>query len=321
MTPPDLAARAGQILDALARVVVGKRETMRLLLAAVLADGHVLIEDVPGVAKTTIAQAVARVLGLAFRRVQFTPDLLPADLTGGFVFDQRSAAFEFRRGPVFTQLLLADEINRAAPKTQSALLEAMQERQVTVEGETFALERPFLVVATQNPVELEGTYPLPEAQLDRFLVRLAVGYPADEEEEARILRRRRERRADEAAPERLLDRDALLRMQAALEEVFVDASVERYVVRLARATRDDARLALGASPRASLALMKMARAVAALDGRGFVLPDDVKAVAVPVLAHRLVLNPESWGGRVSTRGIVDGLLGRVAAPEAAEPPR
>jgi MoxR-like ATPase len=321
MTPPDLAARAGQILDALARVVVGKRETMRLLLAAVLADGHVLIEDVPGVAKTTIAQAVARVLGLAFRRVQFTPDLLPADLTGGFVFDQRSAAFEFRRGPVFTQLLLADEINRAAPKTQSALLEAMQERQVTVEGETFALERPFLVVATQNPVELEGTYPLPEAQLDRFLVRLAVGYPADEEEEARILRRRRERRADEAAPERLLDRDALLRMQAALEEVFVDASVERYVVRLARATRDDARLALGASPRASLALMKMARAVAALDGRGFVLPDDVKAVAVPVLAHRLVLNPESWGGRVSTRGIVDGLLGRVAAPEATEPPR
>jgi MoxR-like ATPase len=321
MTPPDLAARAGQILDALARVVVGKRETMRLLLAAVLADGHVLIEDVPGVAKTTIAQAVARVLGLAFRRVQFTPDLLPADLTGGFVFDQRSAAFGFRRGPVFTQLLLADEINRAAPKTQSALLEAMQERQVTVEGETFALERPFLVVATQNPVELEGTYPLPEAQLDRFLVRLAVGYPADEEEEARILRRRRERRADEAAPERLLDRDALLRMQAALEEVFVDASVERYVVRLARATRDDARLALGASPRASLALMKMARAVAALDGRGFVLPDDVKAVAVPVLAHRLVLNPESWGGRVSTRGIVDGLLGRVAAPEAAEPPR
>jgi MoxR-like ATPase len=321
MTPPDLAARAGQILDALARVVVGKRETMRLLLAAVLADGHVLIEDVPGVAKTTIAQAVARVLGLAFRRVQFTPDLLPADLTGGFVFDQRSAAFEFRRGPVFTQLLLADEINRAAPKTQSALLEAMQERQVTVEGETFALERPFLVVATQNPVELEGTYPLPEAQLDRFLVRLAVGYPADEEEEARILRRRRERRADEAAPERLLDRDALLRMQAALEEVFVDASVERYVVRLARATRDDARLALGASPRASLALMKMARAVAALDGRGFVLPDDVKAVAVPVLAHRLVLSPENWGGRVSTRGIVDGLLGRVAAPEAAEPPR
>jgi MoxR-like ATPase len=318
MTPRDLSARADAILDALARVVVGKREMLRLLIAAVLADGHVLIEDVPGVAKTTIAHATARILGLPFGRVQFTPDLLPGDLTGGFVFDQRSSAFEFRRGPIFTQLLLADEINRAAPKTQSALLEAMQERQVTVEGETFALERPFIVIATQNPVELEGTYPLPEAQLDRFLVRLAVGYPADEEEEARILHRRRERRADEAAPDRLLDRGALSRMQAALEDVFVDASVERYIVRLARATRDDPRLALGASPRASLALMKMARASAALDGRGFVLPDDVKAVAVPVLAHRLVLNPENWGGRVSTRGIVEALLGRVTAPAAAE---
>jgi MoxR-like ATPase len=321
MTPRDLAAQADAVLDALARVVVGKRETTRLLLAALLADGHVLLEDVPGVAKTTIAQTTAWVLGLSFKRVQFTPDLLPGDLTGGFIFDQRSAAFAFRRGPIFTQLLLADEINRAAPKTQSALLEAMQERQVTVEGETFALERPFLVIATQNPVELEGTYPLPEAQLDRFLVRLAVGYPADEEEEAGILRRRRERRADEAAPERLLDRGALLGMQAALEDVFVDPSVERYIVRLVRATREDARLALGASPRASLALMKMGRAVAALDGRGFVLADDVKAVAVPVLAHRLVLSPENWGGRVSTRAIVETLLGRVAAPVAAEPPR
>lgn len=321
MIPQELATRAEAILDGLASAIVGKTETIRLLLAAVLADGHVLLEDVPGVAKTTLAQAMARVLGLSFKRVQFTPDLLPGDLTGSFMFDQRSTAFTFRPGPVFTQLLLADEINRAAPKTQSALLEAMQERQVTVEGESFALDRPFLVIATQNPVELEGTYPLPEAQLDRFLVRLAIGYPADEDEEAQILRRRRERRTDEAALEQLLDRDALLRMQAALEEVFVDASIERYIVRLVRATREEPRLALGASPRASLALMKMARAVAALEGRDFVLPDDVKRVAAPVLAHRLVVAPEHWGGRVSARGVIEVLLGRVATPAPVEPPR
>lgn len=313
MTPAELSARCRDVLDALARVIVGKEATLRLLLAAILADGHVLIEDVPGVAKTSIVRAASQILGLPFKRVQFTPDLLPADLTGSFIFDQRSMSFEFRRGPVFTQLLLADEINRAAPKTQSALLEAMQENQVTVEGETFLLARPFLVIATQNPVELDGTYPLPEAQLDRFLIRLDLGYPT-EQEERDILRRRREWRADAAILEPLLAAGEFLTMQPAPEDVFVEPSIERYMVGLVRATRDDPHVALGASPRASLALMKMSRAVAALEGRSFVIPDDVKAAAVPTLAHRLMLRPESWGGRISTRGIVKALLDRVPAP-------
>ncbi len=313
MTPAELSARCRDVLDALARVIVGKEATLRLLLAAILADGHVLIEDVPGVAKTSIVRAASQILGLPFKRVQFTPDLLPADLTGSFIFDQRSMSFEFRRGPVFTQLLLADEINRAAPKTQSALLEAMQENQVTVEGETFLLARPFLVIATQNPVELDGTYPLPEAQLDRFLIRLDLGYPT-EQEERDILRRRREWRADAAILEPLLAAGEFLTMQSAPEDVFVEPSIERYMVELVRATRDDPHVALGASPRASLALMKMSRAVAALEGRSFVIPDDVKAAAVPTLAHRLMLRSESWGGRISTRGIVKALLDRVPAP-------
>lgn len=315
MTPRDLADRATAVLDELGRFVIGKQETIRLALAAILAEGHVLLEDVPGVAKTTLAKALGAALGLPFRRVQFTPDLLPSDLTGSFIFDQRSGNFAFRPGPVFTQLLLADEINRAAPKTQSALLEAMQERQITVEGETFPLERPFLVIATQNPVELEGTYPLPEAELDRFLVRLSLGYPS-ESDEIGILHLRRERRSDQAEPRRLLAQTELLAMQAALEDVFVEPSVERYIVALVRATRDDPRLVLGASPRAALALMKMARAVAALDGRGFVVPDDVKAVAVPVLAHRLVLHPENWGGRTTARDVAGAILGRMTAPAA-----
>jgi MoxR-like ATPase len=314
MTPVELSDRSGYVLDALARVIVGKGETLRILLAAILADGHVLIEDVPGVAKTVIARATSQILGLPFKRVQFTPDLLPADLTGSFIFDQRAMSFEFRRGPIFTQFLLADEINRAAPKTQSALLEAMQERQVTVEGETFVLAQPFLVVATQNPIEMEGTYPLPEAQLDRFLIRLDVGYPSDKDEQV-ILSRRRERRTDHLALEPLLAENELLAMQAVLEDVFVEPSIERYIVGLVRATREDPRLALGASPRASLALMKLSRAIAALEGRSFVTPDDVKVAAIPALAHRLMLRPESWGGRVSTRAVVRSLLDRVPTPE------
>ncbi|MDA8050173.1 MAG: MoxR family ATPase [Rhodospirillales bacterium] len=315
MTPVELTDRADAVLGALLRVVVGKEGVLRLVLAALLAEGHVLIEDVPGVAKTTIAASFGTALGLSFRRVQFTPDLLPADLTGSFIYDQRSAEFAFRRGPIFTELLLADEINRAAPKTQSALLEAMQEHQVTVEGESFPLQPPFLVIATQNPVELEGTYPLPEAELDRFLVRLAIGYPTSEEE-AQILRLRRERRSDQPRVEPMVTRAELLRMQASLEDVFLDSTIETYIVHLVRATREDPRLLLGASPRASLALMKMARAVAALAGRDFVTPDDVKHVAAPVLAHRLVLRPENWGGRITTAGIVGSLLTRITAPAA-----
>ena len=313
MNPAELRARTEEILASLETAIVGKRDALRLLLAAILADGHVLIEDVPGLAKTAIARATAQVLGLPFKRVQFTPDLLPADLTGSFIFDQRSMTFEFRRGPVFTQFLLADEINRATPKTQSALLEAMQEQQVTVEGETFPLSRPFLVIATQNPIELDGTYPLPEAQLDRFLIRLDLGYP-DEAEEQQILRRRREARVDAVVLPRLLDAEALLAMQAVLEEIFVDPSIERYMVAVVRATRAEPRVALGGSPRATLALMKLGRALAAIDGRSFVTPDDVKAAAGPVLAHRLILRPEHWGSRVSTRTVVLDLLDKVATP-------
>jgi MoxR-like ATPase len=313
MTPLELRVRADGVLAALERVVVGKRSALHLLLAAILADGHVLIEDVPGLAKTAIARATAQTLGLPFKRVQFTPDLLPADLTGSFIFNQRSLSFEFRRGPIFTQLLLADEVNRAAPKTQSALLEAMQEHQVTVEGETFPLSRPFLVIATQNPIELDGTFPLPEAQLDRFLIRLDLGYP-EEADEQEILRRRRESRTDAVDLDKLLDPQALRDMQAALEDVFVEPSIERYIVAVVRATRGDPRISLGGSPRASLALMKLSRALAALNGRSFVTPDDIKAAAVPVLAHRLILRPEHWGSRISTSGVVRELLDRVATP-------
>jgi MoxR-like ATPase len=252
---------------------------------------------------------------LRFKRIQFTPDLLPGDITGSFLYDQREARFEFRRGPIFTQLLLADEINRATPKTQSALLEAMQEGQVTVEGESYPLDTPFLVIATQNPIDLEGTYALPEAQLDRFIMRLAVGYPG-RAEEREILLRRRVRRTEEAHVPRIVGRDELLEMQAALEEVHVDASIDEYIVEIARATREDPRVALGASPRGSLALLRLARAEAALRRSDFVTPDDVKAMAVPALAHRLVLRPELWISRVVPGDIVEEILNRVPTPPA-----
>ncbi len=311
----DVAARAREIVTTLARVVVGKDEVLERILAGVLANGHVLIEDVPGLAKTLMARLLAQALDLGFRRIQFTPDLLPSDITGSFLYDQREARFEFRPGPVFTNLLLADEINRATPKTQAALLEAMQESQVTIEGQSFPLEQPFLVIATQNPIELEGTYPLPEAQLDRFLLRVAVGYP-EAEAEREILKRRRERRTDAAAVPTIITRPELLAMQTALEDVFVSDPIERYIVALAQATRTDPRVALGASPRGSLALLKLARAEAALRGRDFVLPDDVKAVAVAALAHRLVLKPELWVTRATPTQVVETLLQQVPAPAA-----
>ena len=284
--------RSREILGALAGVIVGKGDVLERILAGILASGHVLIEDYPGLAKTLIARLFAQALGLSFKRLQCTPDLLPADVTGSFLFDQRQARFEFRPGPVFTHLLLADEINRATPKAQAALLEAMQEAQVTVEGESFRLEAPFLVIATQNPIELEGTYPLPEAQLDRFLLRVAVGYPSAEEER-RILERRRERRQDEVELDAVVSREEVLAMQQALEDVFVADVVTQYVVDLAQATRADPRVTLGASPRGALALLKLARASAVLRGRDFVTPDDVKAMAAAVLGHRVTLSPEA----------------------------
>jgi MoxR-like ATPase len=312
----DVAERAREVVATLARVVVGKDDVLERILAGVLANGHVLVEDYPGLAKTLIARLLAQALDLGFRRIQFTPDLLPSDITGSFLYDQREARFEFRPGPVFTNLLLADEINRATPKTQAALLEAMQESQVTVEGQSFPLAQPFLVIATQNPIELEGTYPLPEAQLDRFLLRVGVGYP-ELEDEREILRRRRERRTDEAGVPTIVTRAELSAMQAALEDVFVSEALERYVVALAQATRTDSRVALGASPRGSLALLKLARAEAALRGREFVLPDDVKAMAGPALAHRVVLRPELWVSRTTPAQVVETLLQQVPAPAAA----
>ena len=315
MKIPEVEARCRKVLDQLSQVIVGKERVLRQLLAGVLANGHILIEDYPGLAKTLIARLLSEALDLSFRRVQFTPDLLPGDITGSFLYDQREARFEFRRGPIFTQLLLADEINRATPKTQSALLEAMQEGQVTVEGVSYPLETPFIVIATQNPIDLEGTYALPEAQLDRFLMRIAVGYPA-RDEEREILSRRRERRIEEAHVARVVSRDDLLEMQAALEDVHVERSIEEYIVDLARATREDPRIALGASPRGTLALLKLARAEAGLRCSDFVTPDDVKAMAVPALAHRLVLRPELWVSRVAAGDIVHELLEQVPTPEA-----
>jgi MoxR-like ATPase len=316
--PRHVAAPAEAILDEVERAVVGKRDVLELVLLALLADGHVLLEDVPGVAKTLIARSFATATGLRFGRVQFTPDLLPSDVTGSSVFDQRAARFEFRPGPVFCNLLLGDEINRAPPKTQAALLEAMEERQVTADDGTHELERPFLVLATQNPIEYEGTYPLPEAQLDRFLVRLRVGYPAADDEWS-MLDARARRGTEAVALNAIIDRTGLRTLQAAVEAVHVGAAVGRYMVALATATRESSEVEVGASPRGSLALLRLARARAALEGRDFVVPDDVKVVAVPALAHRLVLRPELWVRRVDAADVVQRVLGDVPAPPATEP--
>src|SRR5215472_3039799 len=312
-----LSSTALRVIDEVSSAVVGKRAELELALMAMLADGHILLEDLPGVGKTLLARSFARAMDLGFKRIQFTPDLLPADVTGTSVYSQARGDFEFRPGPVFTHLLLADEINRAPAKTQAALLEAMQERQVTVDGETHTLPRPFLVIATQNPIEFEGTYPLPEAQLDRFLVRLRLGYPT-EEDERQVLRRRVDRRAEEVVLRPLIDGSELLRAQAALESVHVSDAIMRYVVALVAATRASARLQLGASPRGALAPMKLARARAALQAWDFVVPDDVKAVAVAALAHRVSLKPELWIQSLTTDEAVHECLDTVPVPSAAE---
>lgn len=313
----DASALAARVLDEVERAVVGKREALMQVLAAVLAKGHVLLEDYPGLGKTLAARSFARALGIEFTRAQFTPDLLPADLTGSFVYDQRRGEFEFRRGPLFTGLLLADEINRTPPKTQAALLEAMQEHQVTVEGETFALPTPFHVLATANPIEYEGTFPLPEAQLDRFLLRVGFGYPAPREEYD-VLARRLQRRREEVDLEQVTDASGLLGMQEAVETVTVDESVGRYCVDLAVATRSHPDVLTGASPRGSLGLVLAARAFALLRGRDYVVPEDVKAVARPVLAHRITVKPDLWMTDASGRGVVDAVLQQVATPTTLE---
>jgi MoxR-like ATPase len=317
MTIAEIAARGRAVLDEVERAVVGKRDMLELFLLSILCDGHVLIDDLPGLAKTLTARSFAHATGLAFQRIQFTPDLMPSDVTGASIYNQKTAEFVFREGPVFANLLLADEINRAPAKTQSALLEAMQERQVTTEGTTRRLPRPFLVIATQNPIEYEGTYPLPEAQLDRFLVRLRVGYPTGAEEAA-ILKARIERAADDVELHSVVDPAELSTMQAGVEQVFVAESVTRYMVALVEATRASARLQVGASPRGTLALLKLSRARAVMDGRDYVVPDDVKSVAVPALAHRLILRPELWVQRVRAEQVVEECLASVPAPSAED---
>jgi MoxR-like ATPase len=320
MSAREVGRLGQQVLDAVATVVVGKRGSLELVLAGILAGGHVLLEDMPGLGKTLTARSFAQALGLEFRRLQFTPDLLPADVTGSFLYDQRTHDFTFRPGPVFTNLLLADEINRTPPKTQAALLEAMQEKQVSVEGTTYRLEPPFHVLATANPIEYEGTYPLPEAQLDRFLLRVSFGYPrADEEWD--VLRRRMARRQEESSIAPVVDAATLREMQAVLEDVTVEDSVGQYIVSLAAATRSHPHVLVGSSPRGSLALLLLARAWAVLEGRDFVVPEDVKAVAVPALAHRLTLRPEMWLRRVEPSTLVVEVLERTAAPVSGALPR
>ncbi|HVP75696.1 MAG TPA: MoxR family ATPase [Gaiellaceae bacterium] len=313
----ELRDRAGRALDEVERAVVGKRGALELILLALLSDGHVLLEDYPGLAKTLIARSFAQATSLRFARIQFTPDLMPSDVTGSSIFDQRHSEFSFIPGPIFTNLLLADEINRAPPKTQAALLEAMQERQVTSEGETRPLAPPFTVLATQNPIEYEGTYPLPEAQLDRFLIRIGVGYPS-RGHEIEMLSRRLARGEDEVELSPVVDAATLVEMQRSLEQVHVADSIEGYIVDLVAATRTSRRLAVGASPRGSLALLKLSRAKAALAGRDFVVPEDVKAVAVPALAHRLTLRPELWVQRVRSEDVVAEALEAVPTPPAED---
>jgi MoxR-like ATPase len=304
-----------EIVAEVSRAIVGKREVLELVLIGILVRGHILLEDLPGLAKTLMARSFAQVLGVDFNRIQFTPDLLPADITGSSIYDQSGGRFEFRPGPLFTNLLLGDEINRAPPKTQAALLEAMQEEQITVENTTYPLTPPFVLIATQNPIEYEGTYPLPEAQLDRFMLRTPIGYPTASEE-WQILQRRLERREDEVKLTEIVDRDRLLEMQAAVEQVHVSDPIGNYIVAIVEASRAHGDVQVGASPRGALAVMKLARGRALLSGRDFVTPDDVKSVAVPALAHRLTLRPELWVRRVGGEDVVRGLLAQVPAPSA-----
>ncbi|MEU4245269.1 MoxR family ATPase [Actinoplanes sp. NPDC026619] len=319
LPPYEVGRLAGAVLDSVGSVLVGKRDSLELVLAGILAGGHVLLEDLPGLGKTLTARSFAQALGLDFRRLQFTPDLLPADVTGSFLYDQRKGDFAFRAGPVFTNMLLADEINRTPPKTQSALLEAMQEKQVSVEGVTYRLDPPFHVLATANPIEYEGTYPLPEAQLDRFLIRVSFGYPTAEEE-WEILQRRMSRRQEEAFLQPVVNAQVLQAMQAALESVTVEDSIGRYIVSLASATREHASVLVGSSPRGSLALLLLARARAAMAGRDFVVPEDVKDVAIPALAHRITLRPEMWLRRVDPAFVVQEVLTSVPAPASGALP-
>ena len=312
----DVAAQAGKLIANIEKVVIGKRQTLTLALAAYLCEGHVLLEDVPGVAKTMFARALAKSVGCTFKRLQCTPDLLPTDVTGVSIFNQKTAEFEFRPGPVFAQTLLADEINRATPRTQSALLEAMAERRVSVDGKTYTLKPPFLVIATQNPVDQEGTFPLPEAQLDRFLVRLSLGYPSLDEEAKMLQRLQHGHPIDDLQP--VAKADDILAAQAAVRDVHVDDKVRTYILQIVHGSREHEDVLLGGSPRASIALFRTAQAVAAIGGRDFVLPDDVKRMAHPVLSHRLILKPESRLRKRTSALVVQDIVGDTAVPVLKE---
>ena len=309
----QVSSLSRQVIAEVERAVVGKRALLEMMMASVLAGGHVLLEDFPGLGKTLVARSLAKVLGLSFKRLQFTPDLLPGDITGGYIYNRTKSEFELRQGPVFANIVLADEINRASPKTQSALLEAMQEGQVTIEGETLPLPVPFLVLATQNPIEYEGTFPLPEAQLDRFMLKLSVGYPTMDEEKL-ILRRRRERRQDEVMLREITTAGQLLEMRDCVETVHVNADLESYIAALVHATRTDRRVSVGASPRGSLAFLKIARANAAIENRDFITPDDIKRYAIPVLGHRVILQPEYWMSRQISDDVIRETLEKTPVP-------
>lgn len=310
----DIRSVANRIIDNVSTVIVGKNQAIELVVVALLSNGHVLIEDVPGVGKTSLAKTIARSVGLSFNRVQFTPDLLPSDITGVTIFNQKTHEFEFRQGPIMAQIVLADEVNRATPKTQSALLEAMEEQQVTVDGVTYKLPTPFLVLATQNPIEYEGTFPLPEAQLDRFLARVNLGYPDRNDEIKVLINQQNDRPIDDV--KQVVTTDDLRDAQTAVKDVYVDELVYSYIVDIVRATREHADVYLGSSPRGSLGLFRASQALAAVNGNDYVLPDDVKRLAEPVLSHRMIVSPAARIRNVDTRGIVEEILGSVPVPGA-----
>ena len=310
----QVAEMAMRVINEVERAVVGKELVLKKIMAAILSSGgHILLEDYPGLAKTLIANSFATALGLSFKRIQFTPDLLPGDITGGYIYDRSINQFQLRKGPLFANIILADEINRASPRTQSAMLEAMQEYQVTLEGDTLKLPEPFIVLATQNPIEYEGTFPLPEAQLDRFIMKLSIGYPSAQDE-LEILRNRRQRRRDEFNLHAVTNAAELLEIRQAVEEVHLDADIEQYIVNLTSQTRLHRKVVVGASPRATLALLKLTRAWAAMHGRKYVLPDDVKLFARPVLIHRLILEPDLWTERQAGEDVIADVLRGVPVP-------
>jgi MoxR-like ATPase len=313
LTVREVADRSQKIIREVSKAIVGKEAVLEKILVSFLADGHVLLEDFPGLAKTLIANSFAQTLGMKFKRIQFTPDLLPGDITGGYIFNRANNEFVLREGPIFANLVLADEINRASPRTQSALLEAMQEHQVTLEGETMKLPSPFIVVATQNPIEYEGTFPLPEAQLDRFLIKLSVGYPTQTDEQE-ILHRRRERKADAIQLEPVTDAAGFFAMREAIEEIYLDPDVERYIVELVGRTRIHRQVAVGSSPRGALALLKLGRAYAAIQGRSYVVPDDIKLFARPALQHRIILQPDLWTSPQAVEHILGEIVNSVPVP-------